>query len=59
MQERLDSDLSLEAPVEKNVKGIIQLIGEVCNPARSENMISILINETSTQIAFPRWIHAL
>jgi hypothetical protein len=33
MQERLDSDLSLEAPVEKNVREIIQLIGEVCNPA--------------------------
>jgi len=32
MQERLDSDLSLEAPVEKNMRGIIQVNEEVCNP---------------------------
>jgi bacterioferritin (cytochrome b1) len=45
MQERLDSDLSLEAPVEKNMREIIQLNGEVCNPAQRIYMIDILINE--------------
>jgi hypothetical protein len=45
MQERLDSDLSLEAPIEKNMREIIQLNGEVGNPASVYTMIDRLINE--------------
>jgi hypothetical protein len=59
MQERLDSDLSLEAPVEKNMREIIQSNGQVCNPGRRIYMIDILITGASSEIAFSIEIHAL
>jgi hypothetical protein len=59
MQERLDSDLSLEAPIEKNMSEIIQLNGEVGNPASVYTMIGRLNNEEQMVFAFSIRIHAL
>jgi hypothetical protein len=60
MQERLDSDLSLETPVEKKCKWHYTVEWGSLQPyPETKNMIDILINEARTQTAFPIPIHAL